>query len=160
MIVLSIDQASNNAGVSLWQHGMPRAWTVLAAKKKTDPLSVRLVQQRQQLETFLNEQLASTEDIDVVLFENVKSKVVLLCAGAFLSLDIFQCKFKPKEHIVHPSSWKSYLRKRGATGEIKGVKALEQGWPPSKRLKLQSDDVADSMAIYLAWQEKYGPIDA
>ncbi len=134
---------------------LPRAWTVLKSRSPRDVLSARLVTQRAQLEQFLNAQLASTEDIGAVLIENVKSKTVLIAAGAFLSLDIFQCRFIPKEHIIHPSTWKAYLRARGATGDIKGVRALEQGWVPARKLALDSDDVADSIAIYLCWKEKH-----
>lgn len=62
-----------------------------------------------------------------------------------------------EKNFVVTSTWKYWASRRGATGpskDIKGVKALSEVGFPVEKYGIASDDVADSILIYLAWREK------
>lgn len=147
--ILSIDQASIAAGVSLWHNGELIAWTVLSGGNKKVPMSKRLHLQRNQLEEFLKEHCKGV--VSTVLFEEVKSKFVQMICGAYLTVGQICCRVG-KDHFIHTRSWKSYAHRQGAEGpvkDIKGVAALEGiGWDFTE-FPIDSDDVADSILFYL-----------
>jgi hypothetical protein len=156
--ILAIDQASNCAGVSLWHNGSLQAWRTLDSASPKDPFGRRLATQVQQLTEFLAEELPAGEEIKVLLFEGVKSSMVLATVGAFCVCPQLQgCKFNPKHSFISALSWKKWARDHGATGpfkEIKGVKALkETGWE-FETYPIFSDDVADSLMIYQCWRDR------
>lgn len=152
--VLSIDQASNCAGVSLWGHDEQDtliAFTELLSNSSKDPLPVRLVTQREQLRAFL--QFYSEYPVDHVVCESVKSKMVMVVIGALLAIPEIKCKVTPADWV--PSlSWKKWARDRGASGpfhDIKGMKALRECTYGETYL-FDSDDIADSVLIYKTWK--------
>lgn len=153
--VLAIDQASNVAGVSLWHNGDLVGVTCLTATS-TDSMARRLQTQVPQLTSFLDTHLPAGLLIRKILFEGVRSRLVLITVGAFLTCPRIDAKMHQKFTFVESSAWKKYAQKRGATGpfkEIKGVKALkETGWSPPADLRgVINDDVADSILMYLCW---------
>lgn len=155
--VLSIDQASNCAGVSLWANGLLTATTTLNSDSPKDSFGKRLARQCEQLEDWLTTRVGKAE-IKVVLFEGVRSRLVLCTVGAFASVQqLRNCKIHPRHSFVESTSWKNWARKRGATGgfkEIKGVKALrETGWDFDK-FPVDSCDIADSLMIYMCWRDR------
>ena len=150
--ILSIDQASIKAGVSLWKDGELIAFTDLNGGGKKVPMSKRLHKQRVELDTFLEQHCKGT--VSTVLFEDVKGKFVQMICGAYLTAGKICCKIG-KDHLVHTRTWKSWAQRQGALGpvrDIKGVRALREiGWDFS-RWAVESDDVADSLMIYMAWR--------
>jgi hypothetical protein len=154
--VLAVDEASNDAGVSLWKNGILVDTTVLWGHK--DPVySRRLVFQVAQLGEFLAKHLRPDEKIGKVVFEGVKNRLVLVTVGAYLTCPYLDAKLHQKYSFIESSSWKKWAQSKGATGpfkEIKGVKALtEAGWDCA-RMGIVSEDIADSILIYLTWRER------
>jgi hypothetical protein len=155
--VLSIDQASNAAGVVLWYDGRLIAQTCLLANKSSDAISVRLRTIVAGLTLFLDQHLGPEDSVKQVVFEGVKSMMVVLSIGAFLTCPRICAKLSPKQSFVYSSSWKKWAAKRGALGpvsEIKGVRALRDIGFPVDEYRILSDDVADAVLIYLTWREK------
>jgi hypothetical protein len=152
--VLSIDQASNAAGVSLWLDGALIATTVLTSKSAGDPFSRRIQGQLDQLNEFIDTHVPVDIIITKVIFEGVRSRLVMIVAGAFLTCPRIDAKISEKHNFIESSSWKNYARARGATGtfkDIKGVKALREcGWDFEK-YPITSDDVSDSILMYKTW---------
>jgi hypothetical protein len=155
--VLSVDQASNAAGVSLWLDGSLIATTVLTSKSAGDPFSRRIQGQLDQLNVFIDQYVPADIIITKVIFEGVRSRLVMIVAGAFLTCPRIDAKISEKHNFIESSSWKNYARARGATGtfkDIKGVKALREcGWDFVK-YPIVSDDVADSVLMYLTWKTR------
>lgn len=155
--VLAIDQASNAAGVSLWLDGTLTATTVLLSKDKSDPFSRRIQYQLEQLNVFIDAHVPADIILDKVLFEGVRSRLVVCVVGAFLCCPRIDAKISEKGNFVESSSWKNWARARGAQGafkDIKGVKALREcGWDFNKH-PITSDDTADSIFIYLCWRDR------
>lgn len=155
--IVSIDQASNAAGVSLWKDGHFMGAEVLTSNSPADSLGKRLSAQVSKLETFLHDLLPSGAEVKVVLFEGVRSRLVLTTVGAFVTCSFLRgCKIHPRHSFIESASWKNWARKHGATAErtadIKGVKALEDiGW---NEQRIMSDDIADSILMYLCWRDK------
>lgn len=157
-LVLSIDQASNAAGVSLWQNGELLATMVLKAAKATDPMSARLRQQVEQLTVFLSKHVGDGGMITKILFEGVRARLVMTTVGAFLTCPLINAKVHPTASFVESFAWKKYARDRGATEasfkDIKGVKALRDIGFDVDGFGIESDDEADSVLIYLTWASK------
>lgn len=156
---LAIDQASNCAGVSLWYNGRLHSTTTLNSTRSTDPLPKRLQTQVPQLTQFLERQLPKGDRVSQVLFEGVRSRIVLVTVGAFLTCPgLAHCKVSAATSFVESSTWKYWAKRHGATGpvkDIKGIKALsETGFPPEQINLMSTDDEADSVLLYLAWREK------
>lgn len=154
--VLAIDQASNCAGVSLWFCGELRATTTLNSQSPTDPFARRIQTQLEQLTAFLNTELPPDVQIEKVVFEGVRPRLILATVGAFMCCPRISAKLDESRSFVGSSSWKSWAKMRGATGpfkEIKGVKALQEtGWDFTK-YPIESDDIADSILIYSCWRD-------
>lgn len=155
--VLVVDQASNAAGVSLWYNGSLKAHTVLRSSSEKDPISQRLQDQLPQLDAFLTAHLPDSARITKIVFEGVRARLVLVTVGAFLTCPRIHAKLSPKASFVESSSWKKWARKHGAMEEkikdIKGVKALRETGFPVDDYGITSDDVADSILMYLTWRE-------
>jgi len=155
--VLSIDQASNVAGVSLWYDGELRATTELLSASPKDPFARRVQGQLHQLTAFLDLHVPAEIMIDTVIFEGVRARIVICVVGAFMCCPRIDSKLVEKANFVESSSWKTWAKERGATGShklIKGVKALtEAGWDGDK-YPITSDDIADSVLMYMTWRDK------
>jgi hypothetical protein len=151
-----MDQASNQAGASLWRNGKFVSSTTLTAVK-TDKFSRRLVTLVAQLDAWLDREIGPTAKLNHVIFEGVRSRLVLVTVGAFLTSRHIDASLSPQQSFVETSSWKSWAQKRGATGtfkDIKGTKALmEVGWGGPAP---DSDDASDSVLIYLTYSENRG----
>lgn len=156
--VLSIDQASNAAGVTLWHNGNLASWVLLSSENERDPFPKRMAAMVEQLQQWLDIVLIDGQQIDTVLFEGVRLRLVTCTVGAFCSpTQLRNCHVKEKSSFIESSSWKSYARKQGATGavkDIKGVKALSEIGFPLDQYPIKSDDIADSVLIYLTWASK------
>lgn len=155
--ILSIDQASNAAGVSLWKDGTLVDTTVLVSSSSSHSYSKRVQFQVPQLTAFLARHLKPNENVTKILFEGVRSVLVQMAAGAFMMCPLIDAKLSPSDSFVHTSSWKMYAKQRGATGplkDIKGIKALLEIGFPVEVLSKQSDDIGDSVLIYLSWVNK------
>lgn len=155
--VLVVDQASNAAGVSLWYNGRLIATTVLESNSAKDPISRRLQDQIPQLDSFLAKHLPDAARITKIVFEGVRARLVLVTVGAFLTCPRIHAKLSPKASFVESTSWKKWAREHGATEErlkdVKGVKALRETGFPVEEHGITSDDVADSVLMYLTWRE-------
>lgn len=154
--VLAIDQASNQAGVSLWRNGRLIAVTVLASESASHKFSRRIQHQLPQLTAFLDAHLGPSELITKVVFEGVRARLVLITVGSFLCCPRIDAIMHQYANFVESTSWKVWARNHGAQAEklkdIKGIKALgETGFP---LLDITSDDVADSILIYLTWRDR------
>jgi hypothetical protein len=150
--VLSIDPATNLAGVSLWHNGVLVAWRVLDTANKKASVSWRLRQLVTLLDGFLNDHC--DDSLSQVIAENTpRAPYVTMALGAILTHPRITCKFK-NSHWIGSTTWKKYAKSLGAQGHlrtIKGVQALkETGWDFEK-YPVDSDDVADSILIYRAW---------
>ncbi len=151
---MSIDPASNLAGVSLWLNGRLTGTTVLKSNSSSDSYSRRLQTQVPQLTAFLASYLSEGECISKVIFEGVRARLVLVSVGAFLTCPYIDAKISPTSSFIESSTWKYYARANGARGDfadIKGVAALKEIGIPVEELGITSDDIADSILIYLAW---------
>lgn len=155
--VLSVDQASNVAGVSLWYDGELKATTTLVSKRAGDPFSRRIQYQLEQLNTFIDAHVPADIILDKVIFEGVRSRLVMIVAGAFLTCPRIDAKISESYNFVESSSWKNWARARGAKGDfktIKGVKALREcGWDFDK-YPIESEDISDSVLMYLTWASR------
>lgn len=158
---LSVDQASNQAGVSLWSPTSDLlACTVLQSESPKDPFSKRVTDQVEQLNTFLEEHLADGEEITHVLFEGVRSRLVLVTVGAYMTCPYLMAGLSPQHSFVESRTWKAWAKRHGAKAfisEIKGIQSLlETGFnmPPGMPL---TEDIADSIMMYLAWKERHEP---
>lgn len=158
---LVIDQASNQAGVSLWSpDGALIATTLLKSKSSKNPFSKRVTYQLVQLEAFLEEQLEPGETVTHVLFEGVRSKLVLVVVGAFMTCSRLNAGLSPQHSFVPSSTWKSWAKRHGAKAFISDVKGvislLETGYVVPAHCDI-NEDIADSIMMYLAWKEKNEP---
>jgi hypothetical protein len=153
---LAMDQASNQAGASLWRNGKFVSSATLTAIK-TDKFSRRLVTLVAQLDEWLDREIGPSAKLNHVVFEGVRSRLVLVTVGAFLTSRHIDASLSPQQSFVETSSWKSWAQKRGATGlfkNIKGITALaETGWVGPTP---DSHDAADSILIYLTYSENRG----
>lgn len=154
--VLSIDQASNSAGVSLWCNGVLQDVTVLDGGGPSDPFSRRLQNQVPQLTDFLDRNVTRNTKIQKVLFEGVRARLVLVTVGAFLTCPRLDAKLHAKHTFIESSRWKMWAKNHGATGpfkEIKGTEALKEvGFQSTLWPKFQQD-IADSILMYLTWRD-------
>lgn len=113
---------------------------------------------RDQLDDFLCKYTADGP-IKRVIFEGVKSRIVLITVGAFISCYNLEGNLHATHSFVSPLEWKKWAKDRGATGptkDVKGILALEEiGWD-FKTNPIFSDDVADSILIFLTWKDRHG----
>lgn len=153
---ISIDPASRNAGVSVW-HGITYLGSeALYSNQRT--WSARAAEMRAALRIFVNHYIPSTELITCIVSELIPKIVepsVQMITGALVADPRFNGNLARKQ-LISPSSWKSYARRHGCVDkEPKGVKALFQLDYQVPEWKLvKSDDVADSIMIYLTYCEK------
>lgn len=156
--VLSIDQASNAAGVTLWLDGELQAWVLLTSNSKKDPFALRVQTQVAQLEAWLSVQLPYEDQvIKQILFEGVRARLVLCTVGAFCTPKKIQAPVTTAHSFIESTTWKVWARNRGATGpvkDIKGVKALREIGFPLDRYPITSEDIADSCLLYLCWRDR------
>lgn len=153
LITLSVDEASNNAGCSLWQDHELLATTVLTSKSPKDTFSKRLQYQVPQLTAFLT----GKPQVEHILFEGVRARLVIITVGAFLTCPLLDVKLSEKTSFIGSSSWKKWASQQGATGPIKavkGIKALQEIGFPVDKYRINSHDVADSILMYLAFRAK------
>ena len=138
--VLAIDQASNAAGVSLWKDGQLISTTLLVSRSSKDTFAQRIQCQLQQLTDYLNKELPKGVQIEKIVFEGVRSRLVTVVVGAFMCCPRISAGLHNRANFVESVSWKKWAQLRGAKGpfkEIKGVKALiETGWDMEKYPKL------------------------
>lgn len=155
--VLSIDQASNSAGCSLWLNGELQATINLLSDHKNDPFPLRMRRMVDTLDSWLSVQLPSSDQqVNKILFEGVRSRLVLCTVGAFCLPGKIQSHVKERDNFVESTRWKVWARKNGALGplkDIKGVQALKEVGFPVEKYSISSDDVADSILIYLTWRD-------
>lgn len=154
--ILSVDPASNTCGVSLWRDGLFIAGEDLKSGSPKDPLSRRLRDVRDGLERFLDKH-APGVIIDNVVCEGVRSRIVELCIGGLITARNVEARLHPKNSFVESPSWKRWAQLRGAKGplkDIKGLKALVEIQWPFEKYPIHSDDVADSVMIFLAWRDR------
>lgn len=153
---LSLDQASNTAGASLWFDGNLYATSVLLGGG-SPVFSRRLVAMQENLTRFLDSALPPGVQLSKVIFEGVHARLVLVTVGAFLCSPRIDAKLHAQHSFIASSTWKKWAQEHGATGifkDIKGVKALkETGFDTDKVSGIQ-DDVADSIMIYYAWRKR------
>lgn len=153
--VLSIDQASNSAGVSLWYNSDLIAVTTLNSVSKSQKLSRRLQTQVEQLTQFLLMHLPKSTVIKQVIFEDVRSKYVVLTIGAFLCCPFMDVALT-KSSFVASRSWKSWARIHGAHSQdfanIKGFVALREIKELEKYHWINQEDVADSVLMFFTWK--------
>lgn len=151
---LCIDQASNQAGASLWLDNSLVATKALTVPEKSWGYARRVQFLANALTEWLVAELGSKSKVTTVIFEGVRSRHVLVTVGAFLTSPMIDAHLF-KHSFVESFQWKSYAQKRGATGpflKIKGLKALSEiGWPQD--LIPETDDEADSIIQYLTYQE-------
>lgn len=156
--ILSIDQASNIAGASLWYQGALIATTTLVSKSADDPFSRRVQHQVPQLTAFLQKHLKPGHLVETVVFEGVRARLVMLTVGSFLTCPLICAKVSEKHSFVESSSWKKYAKERGATEpftrDVKGCKALREIGFDLVKHGITSDDVADSVLIYMCWRDR------
>lgn len=152
--VLAIDQASNNAGASLWLDGEYVAGVLLSSASKLDSFPVRMQAIVAQLELWLESVLPPDYYIEKIIFEGVRSRLVLCTVGAFCTIPRIRGHVKQDKNFIETTTWKSWAKRHGATGalkDIKGVKALREVGFPLSRNPITSDDIADSCLLYLTW---------
>lgn len=154
--VLSVDQASNAAGVSLWFNRGLVAHTVLKSGSSKDTFSRRVQAQARALKVFLDEHLPAGVAINTVLFESVKSRIIIAVIGSVLVNERIDATLSPKT-MIPSMSWKKFAQRLGATGplkDIKGVPALREIGFDVDGHGIDSHDVADSALIFLTWLDK------
>jgi hypothetical protein len=153
--ILSIDQASNCAGVSLWRDGALVATTTLVSKSKDDPFSRRVQHQLPQLTAFLDKHLPAGVNVQQVIFEAVRARLVMVVIGAFLVCPRIDAKMSERGSFIDSSTWKLWARKNGAHSQAakdtKGVIALTETGFDCKKHGITSDDIADSILMFRAW---------
>ena len=155
--VLSVDQASNAAGLALWYDGKLVATSVVNSDKSSDAISVRLRTIVGGLTAFLDRHMGAGDRICTIVFEGVKSRLVMVTVGAFLTCPRIHAKLHPKGSFIGSMAWKRWAQRHGALGilkDIKGVRALREIGFPVDQHRILSDDVADAVLIFLTWREK------
>ncbi len=154
--VLSTDQASYSAGVSLWKDDALVATTILLAPKDMK-YSRRVQLQVEQLTTFLNTYLPRHINIEKVVFEQVRMRLVVITVGAFLTCPRIDARMHETASFIPSMSWKKWAADRGAVGpfkDIKGVKALTEAGFDITGIEPMNDDVADSIMMYQVWRNR------
>lgn len=156
--VLSIDQASNAAGVALFWNGQLVDSTVLVSQSLTDPFSRRVQHQVPQLTAFLSKHLKPGQVVEKVIFEAVRARLVMVTVGAFLTCPYIAAKLNEKQSFVESSTWKRWAREHGAKEEffkdIKGCSALRDTGFDMKKHGIVSDDVSDAILQFYAWRDR------
>lgn len=149
---LAIDQASKEAGFSLWKDGQYVTGGVLVCKH--GEIGFRLQNLVKQLNLVLHRYLSPTDKVDIIIGENVRNNVVMACLGAFL---MAHEAIVGRLELVSPSSWKARARVvMPGVRDPKGIPALiALGWDTDK-FEVQDDNHADSIMIYLAYKAKKG----
>lgn len=154
--VLSVDQASNAAGVSLWLNRALIGHAVLKSKSSKDSFSRRIQAQARDLREFLDAHLPEGVVIKTVLFESVKSRIIMAVIGSVLVQERIDATLTPAT-MIGSMSWKKWAHGMGALGplkDIKGVPALRQVKFDVDGHGITSEDVADSILIFLTWLNK------
>ena len=155
---LFIDQASNAAGVALAKDGQLLACDTICSTRASDVISQRLQDQIPRLTDFLNKYVPQGEYITNVVFEGVRSRIVLLTVGAFLMCPRIKARLSPTGNFVESQSWKRWAKRQGASGpikDVKGIRSLREVRPDLfSRFKILTDDAADAVMIYLTWLER------
>lgn len=155
---LFVDQASNVAGVALAYNGDLRAVETLNAHCSSSPISDRLRILVSELGMFLSKNLPEGDVVRHVVFEGVRSRIVLITCGAFLTCPRITAKISPTANFIESRSWKHLAKRLGATGpikDVKGIRSLKEIAPDLfNRYKIDSDDAADAILMYLTWLEK------
>lgn len=152
--ILSIDQASNAAGAALFKDGVLYGSSTLYSNHKSDPIGARLVAIVDSMDCWLDKLEIPRGKIKTVLFEGVKSSLVLCTIGAFLtSPHIRHVKISTK-NFIGSSRWKKWARDHGAKAEkfadIKGIVSLRE---TGLNLSVKTDDEADAVMQYKAWAD-------
>lgn len=153
----SIDPASRLCGASLFDGLTLIGGQCLTSSQKT--WSARAAEMRAQMKEFVLATLPKGTTVTRATIELVPKIVepsIQLIAGAILADPIFDLNITRKQ-FVSPSSWKAWARRHGALDkDPKGVVSLRQTGFPVEQYQIVSDDVADSIMIFLAWNEKHG----
>jgi hypothetical protein len=155
--ILSVDQATNIAGVALFKDGALVAHTEIRSRSSTDTFAARVQYQLPQLTAFLDKHLPPGVNVEKVVFESVQSKLILAVVGAFMCSPRIQAPLSERGNYIPSSSWKKWAQSRGAKGlfrEIKGVKALTETGFNCARHGITSDDVSDAILIFAAWRDR------
>lgn len=152
---LSIDPASRLCGVSLFEDLKYINSILLKSELKT--WSERVAEMRKDLREFVITNLPKGQQITRAIMELVPKIVepsIQMAGGGLLSDSIYNLDLTRK-FLISPSTWQAYARRNGSPDKYpKGVKALKQINFPVEKYKITSDDVADSIMIFLAWAEK------
>lgn len=150
---LSIDPGSNLCGISLWEDDKIID-TIALTGGKLKNWSARLSKMSQQLEDFLNEHDIDTVTIVVaerIMFGNPPLQITV---GYLINNKHIHANITPKSFIL-PAVWKAFAKKNGWTDRIcKGVVVIEKCFPQYLPFCKKSEDIADSILIYLAWRRK------
>ncbi len=152
--VMSIDQASKSAGASLWYNDKLVA-TALFTAPGDDKYSRRVQSLAEQCTVFLDSHLPKKVNIEKIIFESVRMKLVIITVGCFLTCPRIDARLHEKASFIPSMSWKKWAADRGATGpfkEIKGVRALKESGFPLDGIEPLNDDVADSIMMYQTWR--------
>lgn len=156
---LFIDQASNAAGVALTLDGELLGTETIRSLRSTDVISARLQHQIPLLTDFINKYVPRHRDINRVVFEGVRARLVLISVGAFLMCPRIKARLSPTDSFVETGSWKNWAKKQGATGktkDIKGLRSLREIRPELfNRYKIKTDDEADSVMMWLTFKDRY-----
>jgi hypothetical protein len=156
--ILTIDQASNAAGVALWYDGILKATETIKSARASDPISDRLRHQMVELEYFLNKYIPEGDAIRNVIFEGVRSRIVLVTVGAFLLSRRIRAHISPTKNFVETRTWKNWGKRHGATGpvkDVKGIRSLKETCPELfEKYNIKTDDEADAIFIYMAWRTR------
>lgn len=158
--ILFIDQASNAAGVALVKDGELMATETICSTRSSDVISQRLQDQIPRLSDFLNKYVPYGEFVRNVVFEGVRSRIVLISVGAFLMCPRLKCRISPKDNFVETRTWKAWAKRQGATGptkDVKGMRSLREVRPELfERFRIKTDDEADAVLMMYAWMERHG----
>jgi len=142
-------------GVSLWADKTYVSSVLLESKLKT--WTARTADMRIQLKVFVEAYLPVGEKITRAVMELVPKicePSIQMAGGAVLSDPAFSLDVTRK-FLVSPSTWKAYVRRKGSKEkDPKGVSALRAINFPVDAYGITSEDVADSIMIFLAWVEK------
>ena len=151
--VLSIDPGTAFCGAALWRDGKLIATKTLTSEGYSVTVSERLRAISAQLKAFLHLYEAH---VTCVITENPPHTLLKATLGAILVTEGVFSMFNDSS-CLSPAEWKSWAKKRGASGEfglIKGAAALSStGFPVPPGA---SDDVCDAIMVYLAFRDKYG----
>lgn len=150
---LSIDPASRQAGVSVW-YG-PVFLGAVTLVSVCNSWSARVAEMRVQLREFVKALIPPEAVVTRTVIELVPKIVepsIQMVAGALLADPYYQVS-PTRKFFVSPSTWKAFCRRKGCPDkDPKGMKALQSiGWTKNTF----SDDVADSILIYMTWLERY-----